>query len=305
MASRENDRLVTRTVEGSVNTYCNGKVKCTAADRALASRMSGHSYNIVTNSDAHETYFRDLRSQDHVVDHAGRHTADLFGSRRRKFAADERGTMARTLEHPDAHPRECLRAQQRMETQLAQVENSQSYAGFQQRRAEFAGPPPSKKYQVHNARYANEAEKLRPKLTSRSDWQQRRGETMSHSWSAPSLSIADPAASLSRAVRDDIRKEASQRQLETAHVAPRMSGNSYANSMDVVPLGREISAGQRYCSVNRVENTDFAITRKNNHFSAQDKLTRSDPFYMAPRAGLTNNSVKYDIISNERRWFKY
>jgi len=40
-------------------------------------------------------------------------------------------------------------------------------------------------------------------------------------------------------------------------------------------------------------------------FSSQDKLTRADPFFMRPRLGQTMNSVKYDIINNERRWFKY
>ena len=27
------------------------------------------------------------------------------------------------------------------------------------------------------------------------------------------------------------------------------------------------------------------ITRHNNHYSSQDKLTRADPFYMRPRVG--------------------
>ena len=60
------------------------------------------------------------------------------------------------------------------------------------------------------------------------------------------------------------------------------------------------------------------ITRQNNHYSSQDKLTRADPFYMRPRVGGslllffssgysdsfgvgdTLNSVKYDIITNQR-----
>jgi len=55
----------------------------------------------------------------------------------------------------------------------------------------------------------------------------------------------------------------------------------------------------------RLENHDFAVARKNNHFSSQDKLTRADPYFMRPRLGITNNSVKYDIVNNERTWFKY
>jgi len=91
---------------------------------------------------------------------------------------------------------------------------------------------------------------------------------------------------------------------ESAHFAPRMTGASLALSM-ATPMGREHVNNQRHCSVSRVENHDFGVTRANNHFSSVDKLTRSDPYFMKPRVGVTNNSVKYDILSNERKWFKY
>mmetsp|Transcript_41788 Transcript_41788/g.118294 ORF Transcript_41788/g.118294 Transcript_41788/m.118294 type:complete len:306 (-) Transcript_41788:84-1001(-) len=305
MASHKNDRLLARTVEGSVNHYHGQRVACTAADRGLAERLGGHAYNILSNTDQHEIYFRDQRPVEHFVDQKGRHTVHFFGARRRKYPGDERDLMSSSLRHPGDPPGQSGRAERRVATQLAQMENSQSYSGFQRRCHEFFGPAPPKKFNVHNARYANEAEKLRPRITTKDQWQQRRGEVMTHSHSAPSVSILDPAASLTRALREDPRKEASQRQLESANVAPRNVGNLLATSMDSTALGRSISEGQRHCSVNRVENADFAVSRKNNHFSSHDKLTRADPFYMAPRIGITNNSVKYDIISNERRWFKY
>merc|ERR1719335_1899093 len=128
---------------------------------------------------------------------------------------------------------------------------------------------------------------------------------MVHTISCPSLSLADPAGSLERAVQMDTRKETSQRQTESAHFAPWMSANTYATSMDNHENGRRMAATHEHCSVNRVENHDFGITRKNNHYSSADKLTRADAMYMRPRLATTNNSVKYDIISNERKWFKY
>lgn len=306
MASEKNDALRARTVEGSVNYYQNHKCKGTAADRGLAERLGGCEYNIINNSDQHEVYLRDLRRSDHIVDHKGRHTVHLFGARRRKFSGDERGMVSESMRHPEPHPREGGRSQRRLETQMAQLENYNSYAGFQHRtQGTFSHAPPSKKYHVHNAKYANEVEKLQASVTPKAAWLERRGEVMTHSKSAPSVSISDPAASLNRAVREDVRKEVSQRQLESAHVAPRMCANTFSTSMDAHPLGQQISGSQRFCSVNRVENHDFGVTRKNNHFSSHDKLTRADPFYMRPREGITNNSVKYDIVSNERRWFKY
>ncbi|CAE8629839.1 unnamed protein product [Polarella glacialis] len=76
-------------------------------------------------------------------------------------------------------------------------------------------------------------------------------------------------------------------------------------SLEATGAGREHAAAQTHLSVARLENHDFGITRKNNHYSSQDKLTRSDPFFMKPRSGITNNSVKYNLVSNERLWFKY
>lgn len=103
----------------------------------------------------------------------------------------------------------------------------------------------------------------------------------------------------------DARKEATQKQTESAHFAPWMSAHTYANSMESTPAGRHLASTQQHCSVHRLENHDFAVSRKNNHFSSQDKLTRADPFYMRPKLTHTNSSVKYDIVSNERKWFKY
>mmetsp|Transcript_66139 Transcript_66139/g.167595 ORF Transcript_66139/g.167595 Transcript_66139/m.167595 type:complete len:307 (+) Transcript_66139:114-1034(+) len=306
MASKRNDDLNVRTVEGSVNYYVGHKCKGTAADRGLAERLGGHSYNIISNSDQHEVYLRHLRQPDHIVDDKGRHTREFMGARRRKFAGDERGLMAETMRAPEPHPREAARAQRRVETQVAQIENSSNYAGFQHRtQGTFFQPHPEKRYQVHNATYANEVEKLRPKSSSKAEFLSRRGEVMSHAKSAPSLSLFAPEASLSRAMREDARKEVSQRQTESANFAPRNAGSTYVTSMDSHPVGMAMHSSQRHCSVNRIENSDIGVTRKNGHFSSQDKLTRADPFYMRPCLGVTNNSVKYDIVSNERKWFKY
>merc|ERR1719171_1012208 len=128
---------------------------------------------------------------------------------------------------------------------------------------------------------------------------------MTHAASCPSLALDDPAGSLARACREDARKGASQLQTESANFATIKAGHTYACSVDGTALGREHKSKQGYCSVNRIENYDFSVTRKNNSYSNQDKLTRSDPFYMMPRFSRNANSVKYDIISNEREWFRY
>lgn len=306
MASAKNDQLLERTVEGPLNYYDKHRGCGTATDKGLAARMGGHSYNIISNDERHEIYFREMRHDDHFIDKKGRHTEHMMGPRRRKFAGDERQLMRGCLSAPAPHAREEAQANRRVELQVAQIENSHSYAGFQDRcKASFFPPPPPKRYSIDNRRYANEAQKLHPRHADKAAWLQRRGEVLSHTISCPNLAHANPAESLTRAVREDARKEATQRQTESAHFAPWQASNTYSCSMDATDLGRRLGAQQRFCSVNRLENEDFAVARKNNHYSSQDKLTRADPFFMRPRLAMTNNSVKYDPISNERRWFKY
>lgn len=307
MSSHKNDRLLARTVEGSLNYYDGHKGCATAADKGLAARLGGHSYNIINNSDRDEIYFGNLRHAEHFVDHKkGHHTVHLMGPRRRKFGHDERGLMANTLAHPAEHSRDQAVAQRRAETQLVQMENSHSFGGFQNRMQSSICPPDHpKRFSIHNKSYANEAEKLRPRMTDKNSWMERRGEAMHRSRSAPSVTLVDPHLSLNRAVREDARKEATQRQTESAHAAPWHTANTYSCSMDNTALGRDMHGDHKHCSVHRIENHDFSVTRKNNHYSSEDKITRSDPFFQRPRHSITNNSVKYDIVNNERRWFKY
>eukprot|EP00392_Amoebophrya_sp_AT5.2_P003675 g3680.t1 len=55
----------------------------------------------------------------------------------------------------------------------------------------------------------------------------------------------------------------------------------------------------------RIPNYDFSVTRKNNNYSSEDKLLRADSYYRKPRLGVSNPSVKYDIINNSVHPFKY
>eukprot|EP00929_Paragymnodinium_shiwhaense_P095115 TRINITY_DN5608_c0_g1_i2.p1 TRINITY_DN5608_c0_g1~~TRINITY_DN5608_c0_g1_i2.p1 ORF type:complete len:306 (-),score=41.81 TRINITY_DN5608_c0_g1_i2:241-1158(-) len=305
MASAKNDALMERTVEGSINYYDNHKCKGTAFEKRLATLQGGYTYNIINNDHRDEVYFPHMRHKVGFVDEKNRATSQFFGERRRRYPGDERRAIEDCFKAPLPHPREEALKQRRHETQLAQIENSQSWSNFQERSQSFSGQSPERRRTVSNKLYGNEAQKLNPRLTSRQDWSSRRGEPMVRALSAPSVEIADPAASLSRAVREDARKDATQRQTSSAQFAPWMKASTLANSLDATAAGRAFAASQKHCSINRLENYDFAVSRRGNHFSAQDKHTRNDGYYMPPRSSMTNNSVKYDIISNERRWFKY
>merc|ERR1711959_54168 len=109
---------------------------------------------------------------------------------------------------------------------------------------------------------------------------------------------------LQQSARMDPRRHATQLQTESACVADIRSKNTYAMNMENVG-GQMLTQTQNHSSLKRLENHDFSVTRKNNHFSSMDKLTRGDAYFMKPRLCTTNNSVKYDPINNQRRFFHY
>lgn len=304
MASTRNDALTHRTVEGSVNFYDKHACSATANDKGLAARLGGLSYNPINHQEEH--YFKELRSSDHFVDANGNHTEHYFGCRRRKFGDHVRQSelVRGSLVAPDSHPRDRALEQRRTEIQLAQSENFASYSGYQKRSKQLFPEASAKRDSIHNQKYAYEKSDVRPQVIPKQRFQERRGETMGKSSSAPSLSLADPVGSLQRALERDGRKEASQRQTESGQFAPDKSATTCSYALDMATTNR-LAGGQKHLSVCRVENGDFSVVRKNDHHCGNDKLTRSDPYYARPMKGLTNSSVKYDLISNERKWFRY
>jgi len=297
MASNKNDALQTRTVSGSVNLYDEQKCIGTAEDKRLAASIGGHSYNIIHQRE--ELYFPNLRHDSHFVDRNNVPTMHWM-DRRRKYPRDPRGLMKLSLEHPVEHPKVAEREQRRLETRLAQIENSQSFHDFQERRRTMRPETPEAR------RTLNPASKLpvEGKVTqcgslTRREYMSRRN---AHARSAPTLR----AASLTRN-NVEMRPEVAAHQLQTesASYAHCKAANSYAMSMGTTLLGQQHRSRQSRSSVQRAENYDFSVLKKNNSWSSEDKLLRSDPYYMKPKLAITNNSVKYDIITNDRKNFFY
>jgi len=314
MASRKNDELRARTVSGSVNLYDEQKCLGTAEDKAIAARLGGHNYNILNNQSRDEIYLTNLRHDDHFVDRKNYHTRHFVGARRRKYddggalyeatvRSDPRKMMWECLKCPEEHPRVVEKGNLHLEHKMAQIENHQDFAAFQRRRLDFRPPTGDKRHSINNRKYANAVEKFHPRIATKENFLAERSSSLARSSSVPTM--FQSASALRAEVEQDARKSASQRQTESANFAGTRTANTYSASVDSTSLGAELASRQQYASVNRLENHDFAITKKNNHFSGKDKLTRTDAYYMRPRFAQTNNSVKYDIINNERRFFQY
>lgn len=296
MASRELDVLQDRTTDGSVNLYDGGKSKGTSIDKGMAARMGGHTWNPINGDSKTEIYFTDLRNETHPF---------FLGTQRAKFPTDPRMMVKTCLRAPDSHPRHNAISQRRAEVQLAQTENSFSYGRFQSRCGQLFPANPPKRYSIENSRFCLETEKMRPKQATKQDWAKRRAEQMTTSVSCPSLDLRDPAGSLDQAMREDPRKRASQLAMESDHNVPRVHPRSVAMSKDATAWGQAAARKQSHLSAQRVENADFSVIRSNGHYSGHDPLTKDDPFFTKPQNARISNSVKYDIINNQRQWFKY
>ena len=119
--------------------------------------------------------------------------------------------------------------------------------------------------------------------------------------------VNTPLISVRSAVSDiyENRRKAYQMQNESCHFAHNRVANTYSNSHAFTDEGVKLHQGRRCFSLNRLENMDFAVTRANNHWCREDKLTRQSPYYMKPKASVTNGSVKYDLVNNRVPPFIY
>ena len=119
--------------------------------------------------------------------------------------------------------------------------------------------------------------------------------------------VNTPLISVRSAVSDiyENRRKAYQMQNDSCHFAHNRVANTYANSVPFTDQGVKMHQGRKHFSLSRLENFDFGVTRGNNNWCREDKLTRQSPYYMKPKAAITNNSVKYDLINNRVPPFVY
>jgi hypothetical protein len=180
------------------------------------------------------------------------------------------------------------------------MENFQSYRNFQDRRRQMRPETPEARRTLNPTQKTPTAMRVTECKPLPKDMFLRKREQ--HAQSAPDLRTE----SLCR-LNLEQRPEAAAHQLQTesANYAHCRTANTYAMSLSTTDLGERHKLQQSRASLQRAENYDFAMTRKNNNWSAEDKLLRADPYYMKPKLAITNNSVKYDILTNERKNFFY
>merc|ERR1719262_1114807 len=180
------------------------------------------------------------------------------------------------------------------------MENFQSYRGFQDRRRQCRPETPE-------ARRTLDPSNKQPTVGRVTECKQISKPMFMEMRSAHASSMPNLRSQSLTRLNLEHRPEASAHQLqnESANYAHCRTANSYAMSLSTTELGERHKLVQSRNSLQRADNYDFGITRHNNNYSSEDKLLRGDPYYMKPKLAVTNNSVKYDILTNQRKNFWY
>merc|ERR1719309_1490381 len=73
------------------NHYDRHRVICTCDDRLQASRLSGHTWNVINNQDDSEVYLRECRNPEHFIDEQSNATKHWFA--RKRVVKDRQGVI--------------------------------------------------------------------------------------------------------------------------------------------------------------------------------------------------------------------
>jgi len=303
MASKRNDELNEFTVNGSINHYDKHRSRCTAEDKKLASLMGSCGWNIVTNKEEHEVYFRNARNPDHFVDDGNQATGEWWMRKRRvrRPGSDETHPLdsrltVQTLTCPPTAGKTAAKDQQRTMKQLCQAEAPLDYGRYSARKAEITPRTPEKNWndkQVRDQHRKRDIPTPAPKdVTDKASWLPKR--------SVPRIHNMPPHATDMFCSVDQLRAEPNNDVMSAdfahQHTAARMSGSQTAR-LSVAADDKRFHSHQRLEATTVRDVTSWPWQ--------SDKLTRKDPYHAKPMQRSGNSSVKHDIISNERKNFWY
>ncbi|CAE7444052.1 unnamed protein product [Symbiodinium natans] len=296
---------------------------CKDICKAVAGRLGGHTWNIITNSDKHEIYLTQARSRDHYINDRGEITSVWFERRRRiphPVGGLEGANWSANVKEsllcpgtPRAVPAKAPRAQ------LLQAAAPRDFPLYSARRREVA--PPSPERPGHLERTLVDQARLRDSLTPRApkkvvgrkDWTPRRGELLAEPKPPKEEEMFSSVCQLRAESHVDVQQGLFAQQLTRPTGSGRSSGPPGLPDSGVLRaalFSHRSSAGTPRAPEDRVNHSQsriesFAQREISNWALGDDKLLRKDPFCMRPMQQPNNSGVKYDIITNERDKFWY
>lgn len=169
--------------------YDGHKVICTADEKKTASMISGHTWNIINNTEGDEVYLRHARNSDHYLDIAtGRHTHDWMQKKGRRDSdgdgvidAVDSSNFQETLVYPADAGKEDAHLRKRQAKQLYQMTSPRDYGRFAETRRLMAMVPPTPERRPYHESTVPFQGRLRdiparstPRIMEKSLWTPRR-----------------------------------------------------------------------------------------------------------------------------------
>eukprot|EP00403_Amphidinium_massartii_P035334 CAMPEP_0178441632 /NCGR_PEP_ID=MMETSP0689_2-20121128/37588_1 /TAXON_ID=160604 /ORGANISM="Amphidinium massartii, Strain CS-259" /LENGTH=316 /DNA_ID=CAMNT_0020064831 /DNA_START=15 /DNA_END=966 /DNA_ORIENTATION=+ len=309
--------------------YDGHRTVCTADEKAVAARIGGHTWNIISNDEEHEIYFREARNPDHFLDKDGHGSSCWFD--RKKRVQDESGeavraggsaAVASTLKCPPSSGKQSERRRNQAVKQLCQLSAGPDYglytALLSARNLSATGVAPASA-RGGSARRAVEVISARPsaRVVAQSEWTPRRGERPpsperppleEHMFSAldqvSSESHIDTRdANFADAIHSARWGRPTQRQPPAAAAAGATTG---ALNRTAVQLAASLP-GPRVPrqGLEAAPRAERAAEVTQNGAQERDRALKADTLYLKPLLQAGSSSVKYDIVTNQWRDFWY
>lgn len=308
----------------ALNHYDRHRVVCTCDDKRQAARLSGHTWNIINNSDKDEVYYQNARNPDHYIDERGQNTSHWF-EKKKRIDLDGDGiiecldstNVEEVMVCPPTAGKEAAYLRRRQMKQLRQSQAPMNYTEYNGRREADGTRTPEKADMLQRKMpFQNRMRDVhaRPacRIQEKHLWTPRRGEVMK---------VPEPPLEhdMFRAV-DQLRAE--------SHVD--VHDANFADAIHSARKARAAGAGDGPSALVDASKTRSAMVQDEapakpaaarNRFSKnvieqhaareitgwpfhhRCPLRREDPFYVRPVQQTGSSSVKFDIITNERKDF--
>eukprot|EP00933_Yihiella_yeosuensis_P051421 TRINITY_DN49350_c0_g1_i1.p1 TRINITY_DN49350_c0_g1~~TRINITY_DN49350_c0_g1_i1.p1 ORF type:complete len:349 (+),score=33.94 TRINITY_DN49350_c0_g1_i1:82-1128(+) len=183
-------------MNSTLNHYDGHRTICTLEDKAIAARLSGHTWNIINNKDEHEIYLRHARSDEHYVDEKGNTSSAWIEKKKRvphpvggNAGANWSGHITESLKCPSTPSRDQAESQpphpgsKRQLTQLLQSSAPRDFALYAARKNEVTPRTPLRETCQERLLEAEDQKRLRDihtkkpgRVVDRHSWTPRRGE---------------------------------------------------------------------------------------------------------------------------------
>lgn len=319
-----------------LNHYDKHRTICTCDEKKTASMISGHAWNIVNHSDKDEVYLRGARNSDHYIDDKGGNTNEWFEKKRRVdldgdgiIDCVDSSNVEEVMFCPPDSGKEAYHLRQRQSRQLRQSEHPRDYGQYSARRQREGAKTPERGGSLsitmpHQHRMRDVPGKPTPRVVPKHEWTPRRTErlqerappaehhmfknvdqlrTESHmDTSEANLADAVHSARAKVAVSDRSRSGTLAASAASTVLVDMATQRSQMGTKDHLPP--KPGDHRKQHSQNRVE-PSHRREISSWIFEHKDPLKREDPFFAKPVQNTGSSSVKYDIISNERKQFWY